>query len=333
MIRRPPRSTLFPYTTLFRSLFPMYYRGSWSEEFQQKLIGIIKEKPLDIVQMEFDKMLYFVEFVEDLPTIYIEHDVASLYLNGGKNPPHHGWKKIFDFLEWMKSLRWEVVMGRQYHKIAALSPQDEEVVKTLLPGGDICSVKHGTKVSQFYREYREINERSLIYVGSFGHYPNVEAILYFCREVWPRVKSEVPDTRLIIVGSHPTAEVTRLGNEPGVEVTGFVEDISDYLDPAMVFIAPMRKGFGMKGKILEALVSAKPVVTTSIGIRGADVIPGTHLLVGDNPRDFSAAVISLLRDPVLRENIARAGQKLVVDEYDWSKAAEQMDVLYDEMLN
>jgi len=311
----------------------MYYRGSWSEEFQQKLIELIREKPFDIVQMESDKMLYFVRLVKDLPTIYIEQDVASLYLNGGKNPPHHGVKKIIDVLEWLKSLRWEVVMGRQYHKIATVSPQDEEVVKTLLPGGDICYVKHGTKVSQFYREYQEIKEQSLIYVGSFCHYPNVEAILYFCREIWPLVKSEVPNTRLTIVGSYPTPEVSSLGEDPGIEVTGFVEDISAYLDPAMVFIAPMRKGLGMKGKILEALVSAKPVVTTSIGIRGAEVHPGTHLLVGDNPRDFSTAVISLLRDPILREKIARAGQKLVVDEYDWSKAAEQMDVIYDEMLN
>jgi len=81
------------------------------------------------------------------------------------------------------------------------------------------------------------------------------------------------------------------------------------------------------------MARAKPVVTTSIGIRGAAVVPGRHLLVGDSPRDFAAAVISVLRDKKLREKIARAGQELVKKEYDWSKAAEQMDVIYEELLS
>ena len=135
------------------------------------------------------------------------------------------------------------------------------------------------------------------------------------------------------MGSHPTEEILKLGRVAGIEVTGFVPSVQPYLDRAAVFIAPMRKGFGMKGKILEAMVRAKPVVTTSIGIRGAEVIPGRHLLVGDSPRDFAAAAISLLRDEKLREKIARAGQELVKKEYDWSKAAEQMDAIYEELLN
>ena len=89
----------------------------------------------------------------------------------------------------------------------------------------------------------------------------------------------------------------------------------------------------MKGKILEAMARAKPVVTTSIGIRGAAVVPGRHLLVGDSSREFAAAVIKLLRDEKMREEIARAGQDLVKNEYDWSKAAEQMDAIYEELLN
>ncbi len=314
------------------ALFPMYYRAFYADRMRDKLIDILKTRQIDVVQMEFDKMLYWVRFVEDTPTVYVEHDVASLFLRGGKNPPLAGWKKVFDLLEWFRAIRWEVVMGRRYSKIAVLSPQDEAVVKTFLPGADIRSVKHGTNVKEFYRGYEEIPDNSLIYVGSFRHYPNVEAIDYFIKDIWPLIKREVPDATLTIVGSYPSAEIRKFGEDPAVEVTGFVESVRPYLDRAAVFIAPMRKGFGMKGKILEAMVRGKPVVTTSIGVRGAEVVPGEHLLKGDSPREFAAAVTSLLNDKTYRKEIARAGQKLVVEEYDWSKAAEQMDVIYGELL-
>ena len=315
------------------SLYPMYYRRFYTDEFRDRLIGILRSRPLDIVQMEFDKMLYWVNFTQKLSSIYIEHDVASLFLKGGKNPPLGGWRKIIDIFEWMRSQRWEVVMGRKYTKIVALSPEDEEVVRSFLPGADICSVKHGTNVAEFSLEYREVKTKSLLFVGSLVHYPNVEAIQYFYNEIWPLVKKEVPEVTLTIVGSHPTEEILRLGDEPAIEVTGFVEDVRLYLDRAAVFVAPMRKGFGMKGKILEAMVRAKPVVTTSIGIRGADVVPGTHLLVGDAPDDFAAAVVELLLNSKLRREIAVAGYELVRSKYDWGKIADEIDVIYEDLLD
>jgi GT2 family glycosyltransferase/glycosyltransferase involved in cell wall biosynthesis len=322
------------YLGLFQeTLYPMYYRRFYCEEMRDKLADILQTRPIDIVQMEFDKMLYWVNYVRDIPTLYIEHDVASLFLKGGKNPPLGGWEKIIDIFEWMRSQRWEVVMGRKYTKIAALSPQDEEVVRSFLPGADICSVKHGTNVEEFSLEYREVKTKSLLFVGSLVHYPNVEAIQYFYNEIWPLVKKEVPEGTLTIVGSHPTEEILRLGEEPAIEVTGFVEDVRPYLDRAAVFIAPMRKGFGMKGKILEAMVRAKPVVTTSIGIRGAEVVSGTHLLVGDTPDDFAGSVVELLVNSKLRREIAVAGYELVRNKYDWSSIAEELDVIYREILS
>ncbi len=314
------------------ALFPMYYRRFYTPAMQEALSRILAERPLDIVQMEFDKMLVWGRFIRDTPAVYIEHDVASLYLNGGKNPPLPGWGRVIDLLEWMRSLRWEVTEGRRYARIVALSPEDEAVLRPLLPDSSVTSVKHGTNFAQFYAPYREVEEPTLIFIGSFVHYPNVEALGYFRREIWPRIRREVPGARLLVVGSHPTAEVRRFGEEPGVEVAGRVPDVGEWLDRAAVFVAPMRKGFGMKGKVLEAMARGKPVVTTPVGMRGAAVVPGRHLLIGGSPASFAAAAVSLLRDPSLRRRIALAGQELVREEYDWSKAAEQMDRIYEELL-
>lgn len=313
-------------------LFPMYYRRFYTDDFRNKLREILKSRPLDIVQMEFDKMLYWVNFTHKLPSLYIEHDVAGLCLSGGKNPPHSGWRWGIDLLEWMRTLRWEVVMGRQYDRIMTLSTRDREILRRLLPGREISAGKTGTSLEQFYSPYRPIVKPSLLFIGSFIHYPNVEAVLYFKEKIWPLIREKIPRISLTVVGSHPTPEIRELAGEL-IEVTGFVDDVRAYLDQAAIFVAPMRKGYGMKGKILEAMARAKPVVTTSNGMGGMRVVPGRHLLIGDTPEDFAAAVVRLIEDEELRGKIARAGQALIKEEYDWGKIAGEMDEIYKEMLD
>ncbi len=314
------------------ALFPMYYRHYWSPEMVRSLREILREKPIDLVQMESDKMLYYVVDSSALPTVFVEQDAANLYFTGGKNPPQRGPKRLLDVFEWLRAVRWEAVMGRKYWKVLALSPEDERSLRRLLPGADIGSVKHGTCVDEYYAAYREVEKPSLIYIGSFCHYPNLDAVSYLIREVWPRVRERFPGAVLTVVGSHPTPEILALNGREGIEVAGFVSSVLPYLDAASVFVAPMRKGLGMKGKILEAMARGKPVVTTSIGIRGAEVEPGKHLLVGDSPEEFAESVIRLLEDRSFRREVAEAGQELARREYDWSCSAAQLEKIYAELL-
>jgi glycosyltransferase involved in cell wall biosynthesis len=233
----------------------------------------------------------------------------------------------------MKAVRWEVEMGRRFTKILALSEEDRAVIKTFLPDKDVGYVKHGTCVAEYDAPYREIAEKSLIFIGSYHHYPNRDAVLYFHRKIWPLIKRRHPEASWKIVGSHADSEIQSLGNEPGIAVVGFVPDVRPHVRDAMIFIAPMRKGRGMKGKVLEAMAMAKPVVTTSIGAQGAEVVPGEHLLTGDTPSAFADAVNRLFAEPELRKRLALAGQKLVREEYDWRRAAEEMDRLYRRILD
>lgn len=317
---------------LTEALFPLYYRSYYSDQMRNRLWKILDKRDIDLIQCEFDKTMFYVNFIHGYPTLYIEHDVSSLFLRGGKNPPFRGWKRVLDLLEWLKSILWEVQTGRKFTKIVALSEEDRKVVKSILPEKDVDFVKHGTHVEHFTCDYRQTTEKSLIFVGSYIHYPNREAILSFYKKIWPLVVRKHPDARLKVVGSHPDGEIAELGKEPGIEVTGFVEDVREHIRKAMIFIAPMNKGRGMKGKILEAMVMAKPVVTTSIGIQGAEVRPGEHLLVADKPAAFAECIDRLFNDPELRKKLACRGQELVRKEYDWSRAAEQMDEIYDQLI-
>jgi glycosyltransferase involved in cell wall biosynthesis len=152
---------------------------------------------------------------------------------------------------------------------------------------------------------------SLLFIGGFLHFPNVDGIEWFVRDVWPRVRSEFPTAVLSVIGSNPTESVLALGRVEGVRVLGFVPDVTEHLERAAISVAPLRYGAGMKGKVNEALAWGIPVVTTSTGAQGFPVVSGTDLFVADSAEEFARCVVQLLRDPDLRARIGASGQRVV----------------------
>ncbi|HEY6760349.1 MAG TPA: glycosyltransferase, partial [Baekduia sp.] len=148
----------------------------------------------------------------------------------------------------------------------------------------------------------------VVFVGNFRHTPNVDAAVHFVGETWPLVRAALPGVRLSLVGTAPPPEVQALAG-PDVDVTGWVPETRPYLDVARVSVAPLRFGAGVKGKIAEALACGLPVVTTTIGAEGMDLVDGEHALVADAPRAFAAAVVRLHRDGALWERVAARGRE------------------------
>lgn len=167
----------------------------------------------------------------------------------------------------------------------------------------------------------------MVFVGSFRHTPNIDAMLYFAGEVMPLIRERHPDARLSIIGSHPPPEITALA-AADIEVLGYVPDTTPYLQNAYVSIAPLRYGGGLKGKVGEALSHGLPVVTTSFGAEGFGLTPGQHLLVADTNTMFADAVVQVLSDKRLHESLSQAGYQFIVEHY--SRAA--MELRIDEFL-
>jgi glycosyltransferase involved in cell wall biosynthesis len=146
------------------------------------------------------------------------------------------------------------------------------------------------------------NTSDMIFVGGFRHDPNIDAVVYFCEEILPRVKNVIPEARFTIVGSNPPVEVKNLNNEY-ITVTGYVPSTTPYLQESYVSVAPLRYGAGMKGKIGEAMAHGLPVVTTSIGAEGMGLIDRENAMIADFPEKFSNAVIELMSDNDLYRKI------------------------------
>jgi glycosyltransferase involved in cell wall biosynthesis len=151
----------------------------------------------------------------------------------------------------------------------------------------------------------------LLFVGGFWHQPNGDAVLWFAREIWPLLRAAAPDLVFRIVGANPTSEILALARQPNIEVLGYVPELSPYLDNSRVFVAPLRFGAGMKGKVGQSLAHGLPVVATAVGAEGMQLEDGVHLLVAETPEAFAEQVLRLLREDDLWTALQRAGRTLI----------------------
>jgi len=145
--------------------------------------------------------------------------------------------------------------------------------------------------------------------------------------VLPRIRREVPDAQLYIVGMDPNPAVRRLADGDRVMVTGRVEDVRPYFDSAAVAVAPLRVARGLQNKVLEAMAMRVPVVASPAAFEGISATAGQDLLVAAEPEEFSRAVVSLLRDPAARERFAAAGRACVESNHNWSRLLERLEDL------
>jgi glycosyltransferase involved in cell wall biosynthesis len=143
------------------------------------------------------------------------------------------------------------------------------------------------------------SRRGALFVGGFRHTPNVDAVLWFVKEIWPEVAKERADMTFCVAGSNPTTEILALHGMSGIEIVGYVPDLTDLFNRSRVFVAPLRFGAGVKGKIGQSMIHGLPIVATSIGAEGMDLHDGEHLLIADTPEAFGAAVLRLAEDDAL----------------------------------
>jgi len=166
---------------------------------------------------------------------------------------------------------------------------------------------------------------SFLFVGLMSYPPNEEAAVYFCEQIFPRIRAARPDARVTIVGRRPTARVERLGRLPGVTVAGMVPSIGHCYEEAGVAVVPLLNGSGTRIKILEAMAHRTPVVSTTIGCEGLDVAHGAHLLIADEPAAFAERCLALVEDPAMGSGLIERAYELVNERYSIPAFHRAMD--------
>jgi polysaccharide biosynthesis protein PslH len=155
----------------------------------------------------------------------------------------------------------------------------------------------------------------VLFVGAMDWEPNIDAVEYFCSEIWPLIRSSNSSARFRIVGRNPHRRVQGLASD-SVEVTGSVPSVVDHLRESAVVVVPLRVGGGTRLKIYEAMAAGKAVVSTTVGAEGLDVHHGEDILLADDPVNFAEAVTTLLQNADLRRRYETAAMNLAAN-YDW----------------
>jgi polysaccharide biosynthesis protein PslH len=303
----------------------LYYR---SRAMERLIAELMASMDLQAAYVHLFRMAPYVASYTHLYRIVDLTDVISKEI--GLSLPYRGLgSRIVYWLEGPRIARYERWVARHFEETWLISEADRQLLAAACPGANIRVVPNGVDT----RTFRPLNAlpepHQLVFVGHLGVFHNIDAAHYLAREILPLVRQEVPGCSLQIVGADPDPSVERLGQDPGVSVTGFVPDLNEHLNRAALFAAPLRFSAGVQNKVLEAMAAGRPVVTTSPVSAGLGTVPRQDLLVGDDPGAFAAQVVRLLKDEQLREKLGRAGRAFVANNYSWEFAVERMRVVED----
>ncbi|WP_218131736.1 glycosyltransferase [Nitrosospira multiformis] len=163
----------------------------------------------------------------------------------------------------------------------------------------------------------------LLFIGGFWHQPNVDAVMYFVAEILPRISEIVPDLVFYVIGSNMPDSIASL-QSPNVQSLGFVPDVTPYFESCRIFVAPLRYGAGMKGKVGQSMSHGLPVVTSTIGAEGMGLAHEEHLLIADQPQDFADAVARLYQDELLWRKLSKSALSYLEENYSYAAARKRL---------
>jgi glycosyltransferase involved in cell wall biosynthesis len=337
LIPLPPKRSLLKVTKdFFFSPVPHYFlRVHDSPEMSRAIAEMVKKDQYDFVIAEYSVMGQFIHKNPLLPAVRRIMSVHECYYLARLKDFHHhnlGRKKIRELIN-LKGLKtYEFDMYAQADKVLTLTPQGKDKLLDIRPDLDIGVVPHGVDVEHFSYSDPEDAEQSVVFVGNYLHYPNVDAVLYFYQEIWPKAKALLPKLKFTIVGHAPPPEIQSLTQDDSITVTGRVDDVTPYIRRGHIFICPVRLGGGFRGKILEAMAVGRPIVSTSLGAEGIPSNDGENIIIADNPEGFAAGIEQLLKNRALYDQIRQEGRKLVEEKYDWAKGVEVLEGILEDMM-
>ncbi len=302
-----------------------YYRAvSPSVPLQDACDALLARGRFDVIQVESLNAAHVALRATGVTKVLDMHNVESLYFRRllGRMPP--GLSKMLMLSDAVKLPGYERRVLPAFDRCLAVSEFDAAELRRRAPDARIVVIPNGVDPDEFAPVDAIPEPNHLVYTASFTYAPNVDAMVFFCGEVLPRIRAALPEVRVSIVGQHPDQQIRDLARLPGIEVTGWVPDVRPYLARASVAIVPLRWGSGTRLKILEAMSMGKAVVSTTVGAEGLDVRAGYDLELADTAEQFAERTLALLRDEDRRARLGAQARRTVLARYAWTAILDRL---------
>lgn len=325
----------------------------WSRPFADRLARWLRAERFDVVHVEGIELAPYLPIVERAPhhplAVFDDHNAEYVLqeraFRTDLRNPRRWHAAAYSYLQWRRLRRFEARVCRHADRVIAVSETDRAALEALVPGlgawvipncidttaYGVASDSPAPSVAGTARTRTPAFR--LLFTGKMDFRPNVDAALWFGREILPLIKAGEPNVTWGIVGKSPHPRLDVLRSDPAIAITGEVPHITPYLRAADLYVIPLRMGGGTRFKLLEAMAAGIPVVSTSVGAEGVPVRSGRELLLADQPDQFAAAVTRLLRDPALGERLTAAAFTLVRERFDWRAVVPRLEQVYDGRAN
>lgn len=224
--------------------------------------------------------------------------------------------------------RYEQSYCAKFSAIVVTTEEDKIQLQEFNPKSEITVISNGVDLVSFPNRTTDPGGHRLIFIGAMDNLANIDAVCFFSNEVLPEIQKLYPDTTFDIVGSRPVSEVLALDKKPGINVTGRVLSMVEYLHKATICVVPMRTGFGIKNKTLEAMAAGIPVVGSDRGLEGLSVDGASislRALRANKPTEYVTAISQLFDHPHLRSELSDNGRQLVQTVFTWDIAGKSYE--------
>jgi sugar transferase (PEP-CTERM/EpsH1 system associated) len=296
----------------------------YSPALAERVRVLLASERFDLIFVHCSSVAQYVSGVHGVPKMLDFGDMDSQkwleYARYKPFPLSAGY-----WLEGRKMERAEKLLAGVFDMCTATTRAEWETLEGYRTGVATDWFPNGVDSGYFAPSGEPYDPDTLCFVGRMDYYPNQECMFDFCANVLPRIRARRPQVKLTIVGADPSPAVRRLGELPGVTVTGSVPDVRPYLQRAALMVAPLNIARGTQNKILEAMAAGVPVVTSGVAAGGVDALPREHFLVAGTPEEHAAAVLRVLEDRNERLRLAVAGRARMLSHHDWPRSMERLD--------
>ena len=302
--------------------------------FKSKYLGNVITKlandiKFDVSHYDTISLCEYMDHSGSVPKILNHHGVESFMIRRRVNTERNIIKKLYLLIESYKLHKYEERNCHRFFMNITVSEDDKLMLKKISPVSRFEVVENGVDVDFFKQKDDHKNTNRLIFAGRMDQYSNVDAIMQFCRNVWPLVKEKLPEMRFSIIGNNPPQKLREMAiNDQRIEVLGYVDDVRPYFAGATISICPIRDGGGTRLKILDAMAMGMPIISTTIGCEGIDVSPGKDVLIANTPEEFVCNIGRLIDDDMLRGKLSNNARKTAENKYSWNIIGQKLNKFY-----